>query len=72
MSVKNPKDLTFRYRNWRGETSTRTVVPQEVWFGSSEWHPAEQWFMRAFDVEKGEVRDFALLDITFQAPNAPD
>lgn len=43
----------------------RTVVPQEIWFGSNEWHKVDQWMMRALDIEKGEVRDFALVDICF-------
>jgi hypothetical protein len=42
-----------------------TNEPIRLWFGSTEWHPAEQWFIRALDIEKGEERDFALLDISF-------
>ena len=60
-----PKELTFQYKNWRGDVATRKVVPDNIWFGESEWHDGPQWFMRATDVEKGEIRDFALLDMTF-------
>lgn len=64
--LDNPvKQLQFVYRNWRGETSVRTAVPIKIWFGKTSWHPDEQWFMKAIDVEKGEERDFALIDITF-------
>ncbi|MGR9169637.1 WYL domain-containing protein [Rhizobium sp. KDH_Rht_773_N] len=67
------RELSFRYTNWRGETAHRTVVPVEIWFGKTEWHPKEQWFLKARDVEKGEIRDFAFLDIVFdQASSGGD
>ncbi len=59
------KHLTFRYRNWRGQVATRVVMPESIWYGTSEWHPESQWFLRAIDAEKGEVRDFAFADIEF-------
>ena len=52
------------YKNWKGETSTRTIVPDRVYYGSTEWHPKEQWFLRAYDVMKDQYRDFALSDIS--------
>jgi hypothetical protein len=36
-----------------------------LWFGTSEWHPEEQWFLQAFDMDKREERDFALRDCRF-------
>lgn len=57
--------ITFKYTNWRRDTSVRTVIPQRLWYGKNEWHPSDQWFLHGFDVEKNEVRDFALLDIVF-------
>jgi predicted DNA-binding transcriptional regulator YafY len=65
MESSASKTIVFRYTNWRGEVSSRKVLPQGLWFGSTEWHPTEQWFLRGQDVEKGEVRDFALQDIEF-------
>jgi predicted DNA-binding transcriptional regulator YafY len=59
------REITFRYRNWRGDVATRRVLPQRIWFGESKWHSGSQWFLEAIDVEKGEPRDFALIDITF-------
>lgn len=59
------KELQFEYKNWRGETSLRTVLPIEIWYGKTEWHPQEQWFMKAIDANKGEERDFALTDMKF-------
>lgn len=57
------KQITIAYTNWRGETSERIIIPIEVWFGKTEWHPEEQWFLKAHDVRKDAERDFALRDI---------
>ena len=51
------------YTNWRGEKGDRNILPLEVWHGATQWHPEEQWLLRAFDVEKQAERDFALKDI---------
>jgi len=55
--------LLFEYKNWRNETGIRTVIPKEIWFGSTEFHKKEQWFLKAIDIDKSEERDFAVKDI---------
>ena len=55
--------LQFVYKNWKGETSTRKVIPYKNWFGSTEFHKDVQWFLHAFDVDKKEERNFAIKDI---------
>lgn len=62
------KEIVFQYKNWRGETSRRVAIPIKLWYGTTEWHPSEQWFIRAYDIEKGEERDFALVDMDFSVP----
>lgn len=57
------KAIGIVYRNYRGETARRQVVPERVWFGATEWHPEEQWLLDAIDIEKGAKRSFALRDI---------
>lgn len=59
------QDKTIRivYTNYRGETAMRTILPDRIWFGSTEWHPEEQWLLDAFDLEKGEQRSFAVSGI---------
>lgn len=54
--------VRLTYTNWRGEIAKRTIAPKYVWFGSTDWHPHPQWLLKAFDLEKGEDRDFALKD----------
>lgn len=58
------RKLRFQYRNWRGEWQRRDVEPIAIWFGATKWHPESQWLMRATDLAKGEIRDFAMHDMT--------
>lgn len=62
MSEENKK-IIIAYTNHRGETRDRHIIPIEVWFGSSQWHEGEQWFLKAYDTKKEEERDFAMLSI---------
>lgn len=55
--------VSIVYTNYRGETSVRRIIPKRVWFGSTEWHPEEQWLLDAIDVEKEVERSFAMKDI---------
>lgn len=57
------KSVRILYTNYRGETAIRKIIPKEVKFMSSEWHPDEQWCLIAFDVEKNAERTFACKDI---------
>lgn len=52
------------YTNHRGERSVRPILPIRIWHGFSEWHgPTQQWFLRAFDLQKNLTRDFAMTGI---------
>lgn len=55
--------VRFDYLNYRGELAERCVIPLSVWFGSTEWHKTAQWLLRAHDLDKGTIRDFAIVDI---------
>ena len=58
------REMTFRYRNWRGEVAERRVLPSSIWFGVTSYHPEPQWLMSAIDIERWEMRDFAMKDMT--------
>jgi len=60
-TINNP--LVIEYKNWKNEVNIRTIIPQEVWFGNTEFHHTEQWIMKAYDVNKQAMRDFAIKDI---------
>jgi predicted DNA-binding transcriptional regulator YafY len=61
--LDDKKRVKILYTNWRGETKVREIIPAEIVFVSTEWHPEEQWCLKAFDVEKKAERTFACKDI---------
>ncbi len=63
--------LIFTYKNYRGEVSERRVEPQQFMYGKNIWHHEEQWFLRAMDLDKGEIRNFAVKDIVFAPTTLP-
>lgn len=60
----NKEPIEFLYKNWKGKTKVRKVMPLEIEFTTTEHHgDVPQWFMRAVCLEKGEERMFAMKDI---------
>lgn len=57
------KTVKILYTNYRGEKGYREIVPEKIWFGSTEWHKEEQWLLDALDIKKGALRNFAMKDI---------
>lgn len=54
--------IRFEYKNYRGEVSNRTVIPQAICYKTSEYHGLG-WLLIAHDVDKNQVREFSLKDI---------
>lgn len=59
--LDNPIEIT--YKNWKGVISNRIVVPITLWYGESDFHKGNQWFLKAYDINKLDNRDFAIKDI---------
>ncbi len=57
------KNVIIDYTNWRGERGLRRILPIEVFFGINEFHPGEQWLLKAIDLDKNVERVFAMKDI---------
>ncbi len=59
------KTIVIDYTNWRGERRFRPAIPIEgsLWFGCNDYHPQDQWFLRAVDPEDGQEKDFPLASI---------
>lgn len=55
--------LIFEYKNWQNQIAIRKVHPIQVWYGRTEFHPTEQWLLKAIDLDKQVERDFAVCDI---------
>jgi hypothetical protein len=53
------KMIEIDYTNWRGERSSRRIVPTSARFGSSEYHPGPGWLVEAYDADKDAERTFA-------------
>jgi len=61
--IDQTHEVTIIYTNWKGKTAKRTIIPQKVWFGYTDWHKDDQWLLKALDVSKDAERDFAMKDI---------
>lgn len=55
--------LHVTYYNYKNVTSERVIIPINVWYGTTEYHPKPNWLLTCFDVEKKAYRDFSMLDI---------
>jgi predicted DNA-binding transcriptional regulator YafY len=62
-TTETDKVVQIVYTNYRQETTSRRIVPERIWFGSTPWHPHPQWLLDALDVDKQEQRSFAVADI---------
>jgi predicted DNA-binding transcriptional regulator YafY len=57
------KVVCIVYTNHRGEKGERRIEPIRLRFGESLWHPEAQWLLDAWDLEKNEMRTFAMKNI---------
>lgn len=60
----NSRIVIIDYTNWRGERSTREIIPLgRMEFTSNEWHKPPQWLFEAVSPPSGETRWFALAGV---------
>ena len=55
--------ISVLYKNWRGEEGVRKIIPLHIYFGSTEFHPVEQWLLKVWDCEKNDYRIYTFKDI---------
>ncbi|MBU0760388.1 MAG: WYL domain-containing protein [Nanoarchaeota archaeon] len=55
--------ISVRYKNHRGETSERKIIPLEISLGNNEYHKETQWLLQVWDLDKEDYRTYALKDI---------
>ena len=55
--------IKVRYTNYRGEMAIRLVVPVQIYWGSTQYHPGDQWLLKVWDVERAAERIYAFKDI---------
>ena len=46
--------IKVSYKNHRGETGTRRIIPLSIFFGLTNYHPEEQWLLRVWDLDKND------------------
>lgn len=59
------KSIYIVYRNWKNDLTLRKITPYEnsFFWGSTEYHPEEQWLLKAYDEDKKADRIFAVKDM---------
>ncbi len=57
------KPIKVVYKNYRDEVAERIIIPQKIFWGSTEWHKDEQWLLEVFDVERDTQRVYAMKDV---------
>ena len=57
------KSIKVKYKNWKDEVGIRTIIPQNIFFGHTDFHKEDQWLLDVWDVEKDAPRVYALMDI---------
>jgi hypothetical protein len=55
--------IEFSNANWRGEKGYRKVRVVSLAWGSTEYHPEDQWLLVGFDLDKQAERIFAMKDM---------
>lgn len=61
--INEEQQIVIAYTNYKGISSVRRIIPKNIYFGSSKWHPEPQWLLEAFDLNKKAERHFAMTDI---------
>lgn len=55
--------IIIDYTNYKGVRARRRITPKRWSFKSTEQHPVTQWILDAWDLDKEELRSFALTNI---------
>ncbi len=63
VGLEKEHPVKVRYVNWRGEEAIRSIIPVDIYWGKTEWHPEEQWILKVWDVEREAYREYSLKDI---------
>ena len=61
--IEYKKQIKVLYQNYKGVEKVRTIIPIEIYFGSTEYHKEEGWLLKVFDIEKQSERTYSLKDI---------
>ena len=57
------RQVVIDYTNHESVRRERTIIPHQISFNRTPYHPDPQWIMEATDVERNVVRRFAMKDV---------
>lgn len=57
------REYQFKFTNYENDQETRHVLFLGLDHGSNVKYPDTQWFMRTWDIERGQPRSFPLTKI---------
>lgn len=57
------REISIRYRNYKGVIGWRRIIPTRIYYGSTDFHPEDQWLLESHDLDKNLPRTFAFKDI---------
>ena len=62
---KMEKDIVakFNYKNYKNIINERVVNPIKLYYGNTKWYPDNQWLLEAYDIEKKDIKIFAMKNI---------
>ena len=71
--MKYRNSVKIDYTNWKGVRRVRRIIPMSLSYGSTQYHPDEQWLMEAMDLEDNHsIKTFAVKDIHSWEPELLD
>ncbi len=57
------KKVKILYTNYKNETAIRTIIPKELKYGKTEYHPEEQLLLVAWECKKQVEKTFSMNDV---------
>lgn len=57
------RSIKVKYKNWKGETSIRIIIPEQIHYGHTAYHPQDQWLLDVWDIEKDAQRTYSMMNI---------
>lgn len=55
--------MTFDYTNHEGKREVRHVLVRDIYLGSTEYYPNEQWLLKAYCLDRKAERFFAMSEV---------
>ena len=71
MSERDPRAVSFVYRDFRAVVTMRHVLPHGIRWDATEHAPEPQWLLDGYDLDERATRTFALAGVLGWRPASP-